>query len=129
MENIKPNERGKVSRFVFVFLAWGLVVCIVAQTLLAGMALFNDPKHWSQHALFVHLFQYIPLFMIGFAFAGRLPKGTALLSLALFGLIFVQYLTANLPAAGALHPVLALALIVLSLHVARRVHASPGKKE
>lgn len=122
MENSKPSGRVRTSRLTFIILAWGLVACIVAQTLLAGMALFNDPKHWSHHVIFVHIFEFIPLLMIIFAFAGRLPKGTAWLCLALFALIYVQYFTANLPAAGALHPVMALALIVLSLHVAKRAH-------
>lgn len=128
MENKKLSVRVKVSRLTFNVLAWGLVACIVVQTLLAGMALFNDSKHWSHHVIFVHIFEYIPLLMIIFAFAGRLPKGTAWLCLALFALIYAQYFTANLPAAGALHPVIALALIVLSLHVARRAYGSYGRR-
>ena len=127
MENSNPSGRVRTSRLTFIILAWGLVACIVAQTLLAGMALFNDPKHWSHHVIFVHIFEFIPLLMIIFAFAGRLPKGTAWLCLALFALIYVQYFTANLRAAGALHPVMALALIILSLHVAKRAHVSYGK--
>lgn len=129
--NVNPSgRRFKVSRTIYLVLAWLLVACIVLQTFLAGLAVFNDPEHWSSHAIFAHLFQYIPLLMIAFAFAGRMPKGSAWLSFALFAMIFSQNVTANLPAVGALHPVMALALIVLSLHVARRPlkHDNPGKQ-
>ncbi|WP_372634270.1 DUF6220 domain-containing protein [Cohnella sp.] len=120
MEEVKSNAKGRVARTVFRVLAWALVACIVAQTFIAGMALFQDSSHWKTHVVFVHLFEFIPLLMIVFSFAGGLPIRTRWLSLTLFGLIFIQYMTANLPAAGAMHPVIALALIVLSLHVARR---------
>ncbi|MFC4599930.1 DUF6220 domain-containing protein [Cohnella hongkongensis] len=120
MEKVNTSPKGKFAGAVFRVLAWLLVACIVAQTFIAGMALFQDSTHWKAHVLFVHFFEVVPLLMLVFAFAGRLPVRTRWLSLALFGLIFIQYMTANLPAAGAMHPVIALALIVLSLHVARR---------
>jgi mercuric ion transport protein len=120
----QAGNRFRGSKLVFLVLAWGLVACVVLQTLFAGMAVFNDPKHWSSHVNFVHFFEFIPLLMIIFAFAGRLPKGTGWLSFALFALIFFQYTTAHLPAVGALHPVMALALIVVSLHVAKRSYRS-----
>jgi len=116
----KKKKSIRLWRRVFALLAWLMVACIVAQTLLAGMAIFNDPKHWDSHVVFVHLFEVVPLLMILFAYLGRLPKGTGWLCLALFGLIFLQYLTANLKGAGAFHPVMALVLIVLALYVARR---------
>lgn len=116
----KLSKRVRFFRAAFVFLSWAFVACIVVQTYIAGMAVFQEPSRWSIHVSFVHIFEFIPLLMIAFAFAGRMPKGTGWLSFALFALIYCQYFTANLPAAGALHPVLALALIVLSLVVARR---------
>lgn len=116
------SRRIRVSRLLFLVLAWSLVACIVVQTLFAGMAIFNDPGHWSKHVSFVHFFEFIPLFMLLFAFMGRLPKGTGWLSFALFFLIYLQYMTAHLKGAGALHPVMALALIVLSLFVAKRAY-------
>jgi mercuric ion transport protein len=123
-KSIDMTGRVRFFRFVFLVLAWGLVACIVAQTLIAGMAVFNDPTHWSKHVTFVHIFEFVPILMLICAFAGRLPKGTGWLSFALFGCIYLQYMTANLPAAGALHPVMALVLIVLSLFVAKRAYRS-----
>ncbi|WP_274361757.1 DUF6220 domain-containing protein [Paenibacillus thermotolerans] len=106
----------KFSRYAFFTLAWILLACIVVQTLLAGMAVFSDPLKWRQHISFVHLFEFVPIVMLILAFTGRLPKRLIGESAGLFVLIFVQYFTANFPAAGAVHPVIALLLFGLSLH-------------
>ncbi|MCQ6560257.1 DUF6220 domain-containing protein [Paenibacillus mendelii] len=114
------SSRIRGFRWIFLILAWGLIACIVVQTYLAGMAIFDDPSRWRTHVNFVHIFEFIPLLMIVFAHLGKLPIGTGWLCLAQFGLIYFQYFTANLPGAGALHPVMALVLIVLSLYVVKR---------
>lgn len=116
----QTGDRARFSKFVFMLLSWGFVACIVLQTAFAGMAIFNDPDHWSRHVNFVHFFEFVPLLMLVFAFTGRLPKGLKWSCLAMFAMIFFQYMSAHVPAAGALHPVMALALIVLSLRVAIR---------
>ncbi|MBP1989349.1 DUF6220 domain-containing protein [Paenibacillus eucommiae] len=123
-EEAQLSDRVRLSRLIFLILACALVACIVVQTYIAGMAVFNAPSHWITHVNFVHIFEFIPLLLIIFAFTGRLPKGTGWLSFALFGLIYFQYFTANLPAAGALHPVMALALILLSIFTAKRAYRS-----
>ncbi|RJE83982.1 hypothetical protein D3P07_24215 [Paenibacillus sp. 1011MAR3C5] len=108
---------------IFIVFAWALVACIALQTFIAGMAVFDDAEHWRQHVIFVHLFEFIPLLMLLFAFPAQLPKRFKWMSLTLFLLIYLQYFTANMPAAGAFHPVMALVLIVLALHVARLAQA------
>lgn len=118
--DVRVNGRGRVSRGIFAGLAWVFVTSVIVQTLLAGMALFNDPLHWEKHIVFVRIFEFIPFGMLLCAFIGRLSAGMKWMSFALYGFIFVQYMTANVPAVGALHPVIALGLIVLSLHVAKR---------
>jgi len=117
-QEINTGERARFSKFVFMLLSWGFVACIVLQTLFAGMALFNNPDHWSRHVTFVHFFEFVPLLMLIFAFTGRLPRGIKWSCLALLAMIFFQYMSAHVPAAGAFHPVMALGLIVLSLRVA-----------
>lgn len=109
----------KVSRYVFVGLAWLTLGCVTLQTFLAGMAVFTDPSHWKDHTLFVHLFEYLPLLMLILAFTGKLPNALRWKSATLFALIFAQYFTANVPGAGAVHPVLALVMFWLTLSVAR----------
>ncbi len=128
LDVVRTNSRGRVSRGIFAGLAWVFVASVVVQTLLAGMALFNDPLHWEKHIVFVRIFEFIPFVMLVCAFIGRLPASMKWMSFALYGLIFVQYTTANVPAVGALHPVIALGLIVLSLHVAKRGTRSVREK-
>jgi mercuric ion transport protein len=126
--NIQFSSRGRVSRVIFAGLAWVFVASVVVQTLLAGMAIFNDPIHWNKHIVFVRIFEFIPFAMLICAFIGRMPSSMKWMSFALYGLIFVQYTTANVPAVGALHPVIALGLIVLSLHIAKRGTRSVREK-
>lgn len=116
---IQSSSRIRLFRIIFIVLSWGLVACIGLQTFTAGMAIFYDAEHWRQHELFVHIFGYVPLLMLLFAFPAQLPKRLKWMTLMLFLLIYLQYFTANIPAAGALHPVMALVLIVLALKVAR----------
>ncbi|WP_238402892.1 DUF6220 domain-containing protein [Paenibacillus mesophilus] len=114
------SGRVPVSRYIYLGLSWGLVACIVIQVFIAGLAVFGEPSHWHSHVLFVHLFEYLPLLMLLFAFIGKLPAAPKWQSFGLFLLVFSQYLTANLPGTGALHPVIAVALFWFSLSVARR---------
>lgn len=118
---MKKSKGGgaKVSRYVFVVLAWLILGCVILQTFLAGMSVFTDPSHWKDHTIFVHLFEYLPLLMLILAFTGRLPNTLCWKSAAIFALIFAQYFTANVPGAGAVHPVLALVMFWLTISVAR----------
>ncbi|MEF3307253.1 DUF6220 domain-containing protein [Paenibacillus sp. GYB003] len=118
--NHVQSGRVPVSRYIYLGLSWGFVACIVVQAFIAGMAVFGDPAQWHSHVVFVHLFEYIPLLMLLFAFIGKLPAAPKWQSFGLFLLVFSQYMTANLPGAGALHPVVAVALFGLSVSVARR---------
>jgi mercuric ion transport protein len=127
-DNVRSSSRGRVSRVIFAVLAWVFVASVVVQTLLAGMAIFNDPIHWNKHVVFVRIFEFIPFVMLIFAFVGRMPASMKWMSFALYGMIFAQYATANAPGVGALHPVMALGLIVLSLHVAKRGTRSVREK-
>jgi hypothetical protein len=92
--------------------------CVTVQTFIAGMAVFTNPIHWQTHTTFVHLFEFLPLLMLVFAFAGKLSSAMRWQSTAIFVLIIAQYATANIPSAGAVHPVIALVLFWLTLSAA-----------
>jgi hypothetical protein len=115
----RTNGRVPFSGYVFLLLAWGLVICVCVQTFIAGLAVFTDPSHWKNHRVFVHIFESLPLLMLIFAFAGKLPGSFRWQSAGLIALIFVQYFTANFPGAGALHPVIALVMFWFSIMVAK----------
>jgi hypothetical protein len=60
--------------------------------------------------------------------AGRLPPRLRWLSAALFALVYFQYFTANIrghaPFMAALHPVVALIIFWLSIHVVQQTWQS-----
>jgi len=120
--SMHAGGKHRVSRTIFAALAWVFAACVVVQTLFAGMAIFNDPVHWQKHIVFVRIFEFVPFVMLIAAFIGRMPASLKWMSFALYGIVFVQYATANVPAVGALHPVMALGLIILSIHIAKRAY-------
>lgn len=118
------NSRVYYSRQVFLILAWIYAVCIVAQTLLAGMALFNNYAYWGYHTTFVIWFQFIPILMLMLAFTGQLSRKIRWKVAGLFLLIVpLQYVSVHVPVIGAVHPVTPLILfwlILLIIKQARR---------
>ncbi|WP_077602927.1 DUF6220 domain-containing protein [Oceanobacillus sojae] len=109
------NSRVYYSRQVFLVLAWIYAVCIVAQTLLAGMALFNNYAYWGYHTTFVIWFQFIPILMLMLAFTGQLSRKIRWKVAGLFLLIVpLQYVSVHVPVIGAVHPVTPLILFWLS---------------
>ncbi|MCT1905325.1 DUF6220 domain-containing protein [Oceanobacillus sojae] len=118
------NSRVYYSRQVFLILAWIYAVCIVAQTLLAGMALFNNYAYWGYHTTFVIWFQFIPILMLMLAFTGQLSRKIRWKVAGLFLLIVpLQYVSVHVPVIGAVHPVAPLILfwlILLIIKQARR---------
>lgn len=113
----------RFSRIAFAGLAAVFLVCVVVQIFLAGLATFVHPLNWARHTAFVHFFEIVPLLMLLFSFTGRLPQRLRWQSAGLFGLIFVQYFTANiraiLPLGAALHPVVAVGIFMASWAVLR----------
>jgi len=113
-------SRPSIGRIAFLALAWTLVACIAAQTGLAGAAVFADPAYWTAHERLVHLFEFVPLFMLLIAFPARLPRSVKWRCAALLALVFAQYATAHVAAAGPAHPVVALAMFWLAVDTAIR---------
>lgn len=115
----------RFSRIAYAALAWIFVACVVCQVFLAGMAVFVDPLNWLRHVSFVHLFGELPVLMLLFAFAGRMPKGDGyyLGPVILFTLIAIAYATADAgrSVVGALHPVNALVIAGFSFRLAQKV--------
>ena len=75
------------------------------------------------------IFEIVPLLMLIFGFAGKLPAPYKWRSLVLLLLVFSQYLTANLPGAGAWHPVIAIGLFWLAVDTARGVLPSYRREQ
>jgi mercuric ion transport protein len=111
-------------RLAFIGVAWLFLACVVVQVFLAGLGVFAGGQHFGLHREFGYLFGWLTLVLLLLAIVGRLGRrwiGLSALLLVLFALqsVFVA-LREVLPAAAALHPVNALAIFGVALHVARR---------
>ena len=117
----------RAGGLLYALLASVFFVGVSVQVFFAGMGAFG--ADWSWHLTFVHLLEPLPLLMTPMAFVGRLPWALRLLPVGLLVLIGAQYAFANttVPAA-ALHPVNALLIFWVSLHVARRAWATLVKR-
>lgn len=117
--NLKKGLSARVwcARIGYFLLAWMLVICIIAQVFIAGLAIFDNPINWVRHTSFVHVFEFVPLVMFALGFLGRLSRLMIWGSLGLYALVFIQYATANL--ASAFHTVIALVLFWGSLTLTR----------
>ena len=117
----KRSRRIRWARLAFICFAMAFAICVTVQVFIAGLAVFVNPVNWARHVTFVHLFEYLPLVMLVLSLVGRLPTSMHWQSAGLFGLIFVQYFTANmgavLPWAAAAHPVVALVLFWMSVAI------------
>ncbi len=110
-------------RWTYWGTAWLFVGSIVLQVFLVGLALFAG-QSFEAHRMFgftaVHL---ISLVLIPLAWLARAGRRTVWLSVLLFVVVTVQVaspgLRGFLPLAAALHPVIALLIFGLAVHLAR----------
>lgn len=111
----KFSERS-ISQNVYIGMGVIFLGCLLVQFLLAGMSVFDDPTKWGVHKRFVHIFGYtIPLLMIISSVTGKFFSLVYKEMSAVFLLIFIMYLTANVGWhvgwLGAFHPVAGVLLI------------------
>lgn len=114
-------------RLAFISVAWLFLICVVVQVFLAGLGVFAGAQNFALHREFGYLFGWLTLVLLLLALVGRLGRrwvGLSALMLVLFAFqsVFVA-LRDVMPAAAALHPVNALAIFGVALHVARRSRA------
>lgn len=112
--------RFRAGGMAFVVFSILFAVCVLTQLYIAGVAVFVNPVSWVRHVGFVHMFGFsLPLLMLIAAFIGGLPRSILGQVLGVMLSIFLMYFTANitgtLPWAGALHPVIAVIILIQSL--------------
>jgi mercuric ion transport protein len=111
-------------RLAFIGVAWLFLACVVVQVFLAGLGVFAGAQNFTLHREFGYLFGWLTLVLLLLALVGRLGRrwvGLSALMLVLFAFqsVFVA-LREVMPEGAALHPVNALAIFAVALHVARR---------
>lgn len=117
----KTNRLAGVSRIIFITLSWIYMICVVIQTLFAGIAVFNNYEYWNYHTTFVIWFQFIPVIMLFLAFTAKLPGNIKIATTCLFLLVVpLQYISVNIPILGAIHPVVPLILFWLILSIIKQ---------
>ena len=118
---VPPPAWVRWARRGYLVLAWLFAGCVAVQVFFAGLATFVDSARWGWHTSFVHAFELLPLLMLPLAFLARAPAAMRWLTGALFALIWLQYLTANIGGiAAALHPVNALVIFWVAVHLGQR---------
>lgn len=111
-------------RLAFIGVAWLFLACVVVQVFLAGLGVFAGAQNFSLHRDFGYVFGWLTLVLLLLALGGRLGRGwiglsALILVLFAFQSVFVA-LREVMPAIAALHPVNALAIFGVALHLARR---------
>ncbi len=119
----------KVARTLFMGLAWLFVAGVAVQVFFAGMAVVARQWPWTNHVNLGHFLAAPLLLMLVTAYLGRLPGRMKRLTWLLFGVYVLQadvliFLRDSAPALSALHPVMALADVVLGLALARQATAA-----
>ena len=113
-----------IVRLAFIGVAWLFLACVVVQVFLAGLGVFAGAHSFTVHREFGYIFGWLTLVLLTLAIIGRLGRrwiGLSVVMLVLFAFqsVFVA-LRDVVPAVAALHPVNALAIFAVALHVARR---------
>ena len=129
---VSTHSRGRRSsplvqdaRHACALLAWLFVGGVVLQVFVAGLALLVDPVRIAEHRAFGHLVLLIPYGMLAAGLLARLPRRLLGLTALLVALRLMHTAFVHVPADGgasvlrALHPVNALLLFRLGLHLAR----------
>lgn len=112
----------RIARYAYVAFVWAFGVALLVQTLLAGLAIFGDPRDIEAHRLFGYLLHLSPIGILIAAAVARLDRSTLILVAALVGVTLVQPLLPMLAdtsaALAALHPVLALVMFAIAARLA-----------
>jgi uncharacterized membrane protein len=118
---------GPLMRQVHAWLAWVFVAAIVVQVFLAGLAIpqLGGNGSFATHRDFGYLIGLLTLLVLIAAVLTRAGRRRILQATGLLALYVVQsslpYMDPGLPAAAALHPVVALVMFGLGVLYARAV--------
>src|SRR5437879_12966681 len=83
-------ERIHAARMAYVWVAWGIVVALLAQVSLIGLWLFSGQPTLAIHKEFGHLIFLMVFALLILAFAGRLPSLMRLATAVLYVITALQ---------------------------------------
>lgn len=116
-----------LARYAYIAGVWLFLVAITVQVLIAGLAIFGDPRDIDLHRTLGYLLHLSPVAILIAAAVGRVGRATLLWVGALVAVTLIQPLLPAIgrdsPLVAALHPVLALVIFAIA---ARLAWASPA---
>ena len=115
----------KASRIVYLISSWIFLAAVAFQVFLAGMVVVAGEIDWASHRDLGHAMGLPLIIMVLSVYLGRMPRTMKRLTWLLFVVYILQadvviFLRDTAPIISALHPVLALADVVLAVSLARR---------
>ena len=112
----------RVARIAYAALVWVFLAAITVQTLLAGLAIFGDPRDIGIHIQVGYVLHLSPILIVIAAALGQVGRSTLLWVGALAVTTFIQPLLPGLAGSSAflaaLHPVLALVIFAIAARLA-----------
>ena len=97
-----PGRGRRLARIGFVATCGALVLALLGQAFLAGMAAMTDSAWWEWHKAWVNLWQWLILLLPVLALLTRYPWRWAWLSVLPVPLLYLQYVWAETGRAGSL---------------------------
>ena len=112
----------RIARIVYAVLVWVFLAAVTVQTLLAGLAIFGDPRDIGLHIQVGYILHLSPILILVAAAVGRVGRSTLLWVGALVVATFIQPLLPSMAGSSAflaaLHPVLALVIFAIAARLA-----------
>jgi Family of unknown function (DUF6220) len=115
------SEQSKLSgRWVqkgFLAIAALFNLCLIAQLLTVGLAIFDDPTWWNIHILLVRRYSGLVVLLLAELLIHPFPQKIKMLTASLVALLTLQFITGHLNHLfhlGVLHPLLGFSLFTSS---------------
>jgi Family of unknown function (DUF6220) len=92
-------------------------LCLIAQLLTVGLAVFDDPTWWSIHVLLVRGYSGLVVLLLTGLLIHPFPQKIKMLTASLVALLTLQFITGHLNQSfhlGVLHPLLGFSLFTSS---------------
>ena len=121
------SEQAKLSgRWIqkgFLAIAVLFNLCLIAQLLTVGLAIFDDPTWWNIHVLLVRGYSGLVMLLLVGLLINPFPQKIKMLTVGLAALLTLQFITGHLNHSfhlGVLHPLLGFSLFTSSTTLVHR---------
>ena len=121
-ERMSLSERWTQTSFLGIAVLFNL--CLTAQLLTVGLAVFYDPTWWSIHVWLVHGYGGLVVLLLAGLFINPFPRKIQALTVSVAILLTLQFITIHLNhplPLGVLHPLIGFSLFTSSTTLVHRV--------